>query len=178
MGSQGISWCTKYYILCSCPMKRMTCTLYSTLYIVICLVISILSLLHNSYIYSLSKLYFTSHVDWCRLIYAVWLEACNGCKDIRISKPVATRGPDKSIAWFVLEDSICLEVCMDCTRLYWPFHLENVGRSVGTLTRGMSVGYFLEMIANIQARPVRGMHLYLHLEEFVLCAHAIAWSRT
>ena len=51
-------------ILCSCPMKRVTCTLYSTWCIMICLVIPILSLLlFIQSLYSLSKLlYLCKHV--------------------------------------------------------------------------------------------------------------------
>ena len=57
MGSQGISRCTKCYIMCMSPSSFGNCTIYSTWCIMICLVIPILSLLlFIQSLYSLSKL--------------------------------------------------------------------------------------------------------------------------
>ena len=62
--------------MCSCPMKRVTCTLYSTWCIMMCLVIPILSLLlFIQSLYSLSKLQIFSftciYSTWCIMICLV-----------------------------------------------------------------------------------------------------------
>ena len=52
-------------ILCSCPMKRVTCSLYSTWCIVICLVVPILSLLlFRQSLYTLSKFHLLVYIGF------------------------------------------------------------------------------------------------------------------